>query len=76
MSGEDGITLGELGRNVEALRVDLRDLGKDVTELKVTTSTGSDRTKRLEAIVYGALGTAVAGLITAALSLISRGTGS
>lgn len=72
MAGDD-VTLGELGRNVEGLRTDVRDLSKDVTELKVASSTGTDRTKRLEAIVYGSLGVATAGLITAVLSIVTGG---
>lgn len=72
MPDDEGVTLGEVNRNVTSMRADVRDLTKDVTELKVATSTTADKTKRLETIVYGALGTAVAGLITAVLSLVGK----
>ena len=35
MTDSNDITLGEVGRNVEATRKDVGDLRKDVTELKV-----------------------------------------
>ena len=64
------VTLGEVNRNLTGLRSDVRDLTKDVTELKVSMGTNADRVRRLEGIVYGAIGTGVAAFITAIFSLI------
>lgn len=65
MNEDNGITLGEVGRNVEGLRADVGKLREDVTELKVKTGTQIEKTDRLERIVYGALGTSLAALLTA-----------
>ena len=64
------ITLGEVGRNVEATRKEVGDLRKDVTELKVSDAASTAKIDRLERIVYGALGTAVASLITAIIAAL------
>jgi hypothetical protein len=64
------VTLGEVNRNLTGLRSDVRDLTKDITELKVSNGTNADRVRRLESIVYGAVGTGVAAFITAVFSLI------
>jgi hypothetical protein len=69
---DDGVTLGEVNRNVAALRGDVKELTKDVTELKITAGTTSDKTARLESIVYGALAVATAGLITAVVTAITK----
>jgi hypothetical protein len=69
MDQDDGVILGEVNRNVSGLRTDLRDLSKDVVKLKVTTGTQADKTRRLESIVYGALATGTAGLITAVMAV-------
>ena len=64
------ITLGEVGRNVEATRKDVGDLRKDVTELKVRDAASTAKIDRLERIVYGALGTAITSLITAIIAAL------
>jgi hypothetical protein len=69
---DDGVTLGEVNRNVSGLRTDVRDLTKDVTELKVTTGTLGAKTSRLETIVYGALATGLTGLITSIMSVVGQ----
>lgn len=71
----NGVTLGELGRNMDSLRRDLHELAKDVTELKVSHGATDDRTRRLETIVYGALATAMAGLITAVIAVVTTRPG-
>lgn len=68
-----GITLGEVGRGVEALRGEVNKLREDVTELKVKTGTQIEKTDRLERIVYGALGTALAALLTAIIGAVLVG---
>lgn len=62
---DDGVTLHEVKRNVSTMRTEVWDLTKDVTEPRVSTGTQADKTKRLESVVYGALVTSTAGLITA-----------
>jgi hypothetical protein len=64
---DDAVTLGEVNRNVTAMRLDLRELARDVVELKVA----ADRVQRLERIVYGASATAAAGLITAVVGMVT-----
>jgi putative component of toxin-antitoxin plasmid stabilization module len=71
VSDDDGVTLGEVNRNVVGLRGDLREITKDVIELRVQTGTTADKTVRLERIVYGALATGTAALITAVVSAIN-----
>lgn len=71
MNEDEGVTLGEVNRNVTALRTDVRDLTKDVTEMKVSTGTQADKLRRLETIVYGALATGTAALITAVISAVT-----
>jgi hypothetical protein len=63
---DDNVTLGEVNRNVTAMRVDLRELTRDVTELKVS----ADRVQRLERIVYGATAAGVTGLVTSVIGLV------
>lgn len=67
---DDDVTLGEVNRNLAGLRSDMKDLAKDVNELKVSSGTMEDKTKRLESIVYGALGVGVAGLVTAVMTAV------
>jgi hypothetical protein len=68
--GDDLVTLGEVNRNVTSLRGDVRELVRDVTDLKVSTRTQGDKTARLERVVYGALATGVTGVITAVFSVV------
>jgi hypothetical protein len=72
VTADDDVTLGEVNRNVTALRQDIKDLTKDVTDLKVGYGKNSDKTARLETIIYGTGGLATAALITAVFSLITR----
>jgi hypothetical protein len=72
MADDEGVTLGEVNRNVTGLRSDVKDLTKDVTDMKVALGTNVDKTKRLEAIVYGALGTALTGLIVAIMTAVLK----
>lgn len=58
------VTLGEVNRNVIGLRTDLREQSKDVVAVQVAVGTLTDKTRRLEAIVYGALATGITGLVT------------
>jgi hypothetical protein len=69
---DDTVTLGEVNRNVIDLRSDIKELTKDVTELKVSTGTQADRVRRLEGIVYGTGAVATAGLVTAVLGVVLR----
>jgi hypothetical protein len=66
------VTLAEVNRNVSGLRVDIKELSKDVVELKVATSTQRDRVRRLETIVYGTGAVATAGFVTAILGVILK----
>lgn len=71
MNEDEGVTLGEVVRGIAALRSDVRDLSKDVVELKVSTGAQADKTRRLESIIYGALATGTAGLITAVTAVVT-----
>lgn len=74
MAGDDDVdvTLGEVNRNVTGLRADIKELTKDMTELKVSNGTQKDRVRRLESIVYGTGAVATAGLVTAILGLVLK----
>lgn len=72
MSAEEDVTLAEVNRNVTALRSDIKDLTKDVTELKVANGTQQDRVKRLESIVYGTGAVAIGALVTALMGVLTR----
>lgn len=71
----DDVTLGEVNRNVTGLRDDMRNLTKDVIDLKVATGRMADKTSRLETIVYGAGALATAALITAVINSITTARG-
>lgn len=69
---QDGgdMTIGEVGRNVEHLRETVDRVAKDLTELKISDGVQSAKVDRLERIVYGALGTAAAALVTAIIAAV------
>lgn len=68
---DQGVTLGEINRNVIGVRADLKENTRDLVNLQVTVGTLSDKTKRLEAIVYGSLATAAASMITAIVAVVT-----
>lgn len=61
---QDAPTLGEVNRNMTGLRSDLHETSKELVAVQIAVGTLTDRTRRLEAIVYGALATGVASLVT------------
>lgn len=70
--GDDGsgITLGEVGRNVERLTTEVSHLAEKVGTLAVEDAKQGEKIARLEKIIYGALGVAGAALITAIITAV------
>jgi hypothetical protein len=76
VSGVDDVTLGEVSRGMDEVKRELDGVRTDVTEIKVTlagfTGTTKEKVDRLEKVVYGTLGVALAGLITAIVQLVTH----
>jgi uncharacterized protein YoxC len=74
----EDVTLGEVSRAMDEVKRELDAVSKDVNEIKVTlagfTGTTKEKVDRLEKVVYGTLGVAVAGLITAIVQLVLHAT--
>lgn len=70
MMDDNGVTLGEVGRNVERLTGEVSGLAKTVGELAVADARQGEKVDRLEKVVYGALGVAGASLITAIITAV------
>jgi len=73
MGPDENVTLAEVNRNVSALRVDVRDLGGDVGDLKTAAALSTERVGRLERVVYGAVATALASAAAALAGLVQNG---
>jgi len=70
MNDDNGVTLGEVGRNVERLTAEVSGLAKQVGELAVADARQGEKVDRLEKVVYGALGVAGASLLTAVVTAV------
>lgn len=70
MIEDSGITLGEIGRNVERLTHEVSSLAQKVGDLAVADARQGEKVDRLEKVVYGALGVAGASLITAIIAAV------
>lgn len=71
MDDSNGVTLGEVGRNVERLTHEVAEMGKQVGNLAVADARQGEKIDRLEKVVYGALGVAGASLITAIITAVT-----
>lgn len=65
MNEDNGVTIGEVGRNVERLTSEVSNLAEKVNTLAVEDAKQGEKIGRLEKIIYGALGVAGAAFITA-----------
>lgn len=65
MTEDSGVTIGEVGRNVERLTTEVSNLAEKVNTLAVEDAKQGEKIGRLEKIIYGALGVAGAAFITA-----------
>lgn len=74
MSDVEAVTLGELHRAVVRIEGDVREVRASSSSTATAAAVVSDKVGRLEGIVYGALGTAVAALGTAVVSAWQKGT--
>lgn len=70
MSDDNGVTLGEVGRNVERLTTEVATLADKVGALAVEDAKQSEKVDRLEKVVYGALGVAGAAFLTAIITAV------
>ncbi len=66
----NGVSLGELGRNMDRLTSEVANLADKVNTLTVGDAVLGEKISRLEKIIYGALGVAGAALITAVVTAI------
>jgi hypothetical protein len=70
----DDITTGEVARGLDEVKRELDSMGKDVTEIKVTlagfTGTTKEKVDRLEKVVYGTIGLALASLVTTIVQMV------
>ena len=66
----NGVSLGELGRNMDRLTSEVANLADKVNTLTVGDAVLGEKIGRLEKIIYGALGVAGAALITAVVTAI------
>lgn len=70
MDEGNGVSLGELGRNMDRLTSEVANLADKVNTLTVGDAVLGEKISRLEKIIYGALGVAGAALITAVVTAI------
>lgn len=75
MDDSNGMTLGEVGRTVERIAKEVGELTRVVNEHAVADAVRGEKIARLERIVYGALGTALAALLTAIIAAVTTTAG-
>ena len=66
----NGVSLGELGRNMDRLTSEVANLADKVNTLTVGDAVLGEKIGRLEKIIYGALGVAGAALVTAIVTAV------
>ncbi len=71
----NNVTLGEVNRAVERIAKEVGELTKVVNEHAVADAVRGEKIARLERIVYGALGTALAALLTAIIAAVTTTAG-